>query len=169
MSRQRNKSASKRPPASSNRRKAGWAAVFVIVVLLVLAFTWSGAHRAFLSGPVGHTTQPFDSSVLVGRWERPDGGYILDISAAHADGRLEARYFNPQPIKVSKAEVRRWDQMSGLFLELRDVNYPGCTYNLAYLPAEDCLAGQYYQAAIRETFDVRFVRVKPGGPGAANQ
>ena len=36
-----------------------------------------------------------------------------------------------------------------LFIELRDVGYPGSTYTLTYLPAGDRLTGVYYQAAIQ--------------------
>jgi hypothetical protein len=45
-------------------------------------------------------------------------------------------------------------------VELRDANYPGCTYNLKYDPQTDQLFGQYFQAALQETFDVTFARVK---------
>jgi len=33
-----------------------------------------------------------------------------------------------------------------VFIELRDVNYPGSTYSLTYEPASDQLKGIYYQA-----------------------
>jgi hypothetical protein len=48
-----------------------------------------------------------------------------------------------------------------VFIELRDVNYPGSTYTLAYDPVSDQLKGDYFQAALRQTFDVFFTRVKP--------
>lgn len=45
-----------------------------------------------------------------------------------------------------------------VFVELRDVNYPGSTYTLTYDPANDLLAGLYYQAVERQRFDVMFAR-----------
>jgi len=52
-------------------------------------------------------------------------------------GKLKAAYFNPRPINVAKAE---WRSMAGriqIFVELRDVNYPGSTYTLIYDPEKD--------------------------------
>jgi len=97
---------------------------------------------------------------LVGRWVRPDGGYVLDIRSAQAGGRLDAVYLNPRSIKVSRAEWRREDGRLLVSVELRDVNYPGSTYNLRYVPDQDRLVGDYYQAVQRQTFDVEFVRQK---------
>ena len=39
-----------------------------------------------------------------GRWLRPDGGYVLQLSDPGPNGELKAAYFNPQPINVSRAE-----------------------------------------------------------------
>jgi hypothetical protein len=97
---------------------------------------------------------------LVGRWVRPDGGYVLEIRSAQAGGRLEAAYLNPRSIKVSRAEWRREEGRLLVFVELRDVNYPGSTYNLRYAPDPDRLVGAYYQAVQRQTFDVEFVKQK---------
>ena len=97
---------------------------------------------------------------LVGRWVRPDGGYVLEIRSAQAGGRLEAAYLNPRSIKVSRAEWRREEGRLHVFVELRDANYPGSTYNLRYSPDRDRLIGAYYQAVQRQTFDVEFVRQK---------
>jgi hypothetical protein len=97
---------------------------------------------------------------LAGRWLRPDGGYVLDIRTVGADGKVEAAYFNPGPIRVSRAEVRGEGDTRSLFVELRDVNYPGCTYNLRHDAAKDQLVGVYYQAALQQQFDVVFERMK---------
>jgi hypothetical protein len=43
-------------------------------------------------------------------------------------------------------------------LELNDVNYPGCKYNLTYIPAQRQLMGTYFQAAMLRTYEVAFVR-----------
>jgi len=97
---------------------------------------------------------------LVGRWLRPDGGYVLEIRHAQADGRLEAAYLNPRPIHVARAEWRREGGGLRVFIELRDVNYPGSTYTLDFLPEQDRLVGAYFQAVQQQTFDVEFVRQK---------
>jgi hypothetical protein len=96
--------------------------------------------------------------LLSGYWVRPDGGYVLEVRVAKADGSLEAYYFNPRPINVSRAEWQRADDGLHVFIELRDQNYPGATYKLRYLPQEDQLAGEYYQPVYQQTFEVQFIR-----------
>ena len=117
---------------------------------------------------VGVTNQPtvagtanLSFAKLQGKWRRPDGGYILEIRSAAPDGKLEAAYFNPKSIHVAKAEASRDGASVKVFIELRDVNYPGSTYTLAYDPAGDQLKGDYFQAALKQTFDVFFTRVQP--------
>ena len=83
--------------------------------------------------------------LLRGRWLRSDGGYVIEVGNVQPKGRLEAAYFNPRPIKVSRAEWQRSNDELHVFVELRDVNYPGATYKLRYLPAADQLAGDYFQ------------------------
>jgi hypothetical protein len=95
---------------------------------------------------------------LLGRWLRPDGGYILEIRSVSPEGQVEAAYLNPRPIRVSRAEALREGGVLTLFVELRDVNYPGSTYKLVYDPGRDVLAGLYFQAMQQQTFDVEFVR-----------
>ena len=68
--------------------------------------------------------------------------------------------FNPRPIKVSQAEAAQEGATTKVFLELRDVQYPGSTYTLRYDPASDQLKGVYYQAALQQSFNVVFVRMK---------
>ena len=96
---------------------------------------------------------------LVGKWLRPDGGYLLEIRMVAGDGKMDAAYFNPSPINVSRAEASREGGILKVFVELRAVNYPGSTYTLRYDPAKDALEGVYYQAALRESYDVVFVRM----------
>ena len=99
-----------------------------------------------------------DFRKLKGKWLRPDGGYVLEIKAAADSGILDASYVNPQPIHVAKAEASQDGQTVKVFIELRDVNYPGSTYDLTYDPQNDSLQGIYYQAALRQQFEVVFVR-----------
>jgi uncharacterized protein (DUF2147 family) len=129
------------------------AGVAVVIGLAALGAWWWNQSRA------GGTLAAFQK--LEGRWQRDDGGYIIDISRVDAGGTLTAAYFNPRPINVAKAEASMLGQTVRVFIELRDVNYPGSTYQLTYDPAEDLLTGSYFQAALQETYDVVFVRLKP--------
>jgi uncharacterized protein (DUF2147 family) len=98
---------------------------------------------------------------LKGRWVRSEGGYVIEIRGVGPDGKLDAAYLNPRSIHVARAEATREGGAVQVFVELRDVNYPGSTYTLLYDPASDRLVGRYYQAVARETFDIFFVRQKP--------
>jgi hypothetical protein len=101
-----------------------------------------------------------DNSVLVGDWVRTDASYLVKIIKVNEDRTLDAQYFNPNPINVGKAN---WEESYGnlkVIIELRDVNYPGSTYTLNYLPDRDILAGDYYQAVEGITFYVEFIRNK---------
>ena len=97
---------------------------------------------------------------LKGKWLRPDGGYVVEVRSVENNGHMDVSYFNPRPIKVSKAEASQDGATTKVFLELRDVNYPGSTYALTYDPAGDQLKGIYYQAALQQRFEVVFVRMK---------
>ncbi len=101
-----------------------------------------------------------DFKRLEGRWVRPDGGYVLELRNIKKDGSLTAAYYNPRPIKVFRAEAGRKDGRITLFVELRDVNYPGSTYTLQYDPVSDRLMGTYFQAVQRQTFEIEFVRAR---------
>jgi hypothetical protein len=98
--------------------------------------------------------------ILEGRWLRPDGGYIIQIRSIDANGKMEAGYFNPRPINVSKAQATKESGKMKVFVELSDVGYPGSTYTLTYDPKDDVLRGVYYQAAVKQSFDVYFTRMK---------
>lgn len=101
-----------------------------------------------------------DFEALSGRWIRPDGGYVLELKEIKKNGRLKAAYFNPKPINVSRSEMQRKDDKITIFIELRDVNYPGSKYNLRYDPATDRLVGTYFQAVEKETYNVEFLRAE---------
>lgn len=101
-----------------------------------------------------------DFQLLIGRWQRTDGGYIIDIRSIDTDGKIEAGYFNPRPINVEKADASMDKDHIKVEVELRDVGYPGSTYTLVYAPDKDVLIGYYYHAVSRQHFDVLFVRMK---------
>jgi hypothetical protein len=95
---------------------------------------------------------------LVGSWRRVDGGYIIDIQRIGANGQMSAAYYNPKSIHVSRAAASLNDGTVSVFIELKDVGYPGSTYTLVYRPQHDILSGFYFQAAVNQTFEVVFVR-----------
>ena len=100
-----------------------------------------------------------DKTRLIGNWIRTDSNYQLRILGVSSNGTLQAQYFNPRPINVGKAN---WEESYGnlkIIVELQDVNYPGSTYKLNYLPDRDMLAGEYYQAVEGQTFYIEFSRV----------
>src|SRR5512143_2590730 len=97
---------------------------------------------------------------LVGRWERPDGGYVLEIKTVDPSGKADVAYYNPNPINVSRAAAWRDKGAAKVVVELRDVGYPGCTYTLEHNPQSDQLFGQYFQAAQQAAYEIVFSRVK---------
>ena len=115
--------------------------------------------------PVSPADQPesgptVEFNKLIGRWLRPDGGYVIEIINISSGGKMEATYLNPRPINVSRAEVSRKRCELEVFVELRDTGYPGSTYTLTYNPQQDMLTGIYFQAKLGQTFEVIFVRKK---------
>jgi hypothetical protein len=97
---------------------------------------------------------------LKGRWLRPDGGYVLEIRDVDAGGTIEAAYLNPRPINVARTVATRDGSTLKVFVELRAPGYPGSTYTLTYDQQRDQLVGVYFQAAVGQSFDVIFVRLK---------
>lgn len=121
----------------------------------VIPYTLTGATAA----DAPQSPVKMDEKRLIGRWVRPDGGYILELKEIGKDGTLKASYLNPRPIHVARAEYSRMDGKLLVLVELRDVNYPGSTYNLRYDPKSDRLIGTYFQAVQRETYHIEFMRV----------
>ena len=101
-----------------------------------------------------------DFNPLVGRWQRADGGYVIEIRRIQADGRIEAGYYNPRPINVGGARASVSGEKTMIELELRDRGYPGSTYTLIYLADKDVLRGIYYHAPSRQNLGVFFIRMK---------
>ena len=104
--------------------------------------------------------ESMESSRLIGRWQRTDGNYFLQIFAVSADSTLNAGYFNPNTVNVESGEWIRQEGRLFIRIVLRDVNYPGSTYVLEYQPEKDILAGNYFQAVDGVNYDVFFSRVK---------
>jgi hypothetical protein len=106
----------------------------------------------------GSSDQPSETQSLVDRWVRPDGGYILELREFRNDGSLVAAYFNKKSINVSRAGWRPTKEGVDVFVELRDVNYPGSIYTLHYNPVTDRMQGIYFQALQRKSYEVIFIR-----------
>ena len=157
---------------SNPRATRVWIILLLVAAIAVLVFWfWKPRQTAPESNvseqalapttneppPVAAQASP-EFQKLRGRWLRPDGGYVLEIRNVTAEGKLEAGYYNPRPINVSRAEASLEDSALKVFIELRDVNYPGSTYTLTYVPQNDQLSGIYYQALERQRFEVVFIR-----------
>jgi len=130
--------------------------IVTAVILIVVIFMLNRKS----SDSVSTMVKTIDKNLLSGNWLRTDSDYRIQISKVNEDNTLEANYFNPNPIKVGRT---RWEESYGnlkIIVELRDVNYPGSTYKLSYLPDRDVLAGDYYQAVESVTFYVEFARNK---------
>jgi hypothetical protein len=105
-------------------------------------------------------SKPPDFTPIKAAWLRPDGQYVLDLRKIDAAGKIDATYFNPRPIHVAKAEATEKDGALTVFVELQDANYPGSTYTLTYDSGGDQLRGIYYQAKLKQSYDVYFVRLQ---------
>jgi hypothetical protein len=154
-------------------RKRGSSAELVIVLAVVIAafvfWWWNSEHprgTASVSATETRTTNPTPAMAiakpefqkLTGKWLRPDGGYVIEIKSVDGSGKLDAAYFNPRPIHVARAEASTDGAAIKVFIELRDVNYPGSTYTLAYDAERDQLKGIYFQAMLQKQYEVVFVR-----------
>lgn len=103
---------------------------------------------------------PADLQTVVGRWQRSDGGYVLEIRSVTDDGTAEVVYLNPKPVNVSLAQASDWRGTATLFVEFDDVNYRGSTYELVHDVGRDLLVGTYFQATLGQTFEVVFTRIQ---------
>jgi len=143
-----------------------------ILALLWITFAIAGAGQATFAGDSNCAlpearflltdagASAGDFKPLIGRWRRSDGGYVLEVRSIEPNGKMDAYYFNPNSIHVHKAAAIRVDSDIKMVVELRDVGYPGSTYALLYKPGQDILKGYYYQAGMKQYFEVIFVRQK---------
>lgn len=96
--------------------------------------------------------------VLKGAWVRPDGGYTITIKGVGPDGRIEAMYANPNQLPFAKAQATQDGATLRASFELQAGGYSGSTYELTYDPVNDRLKGIYYQAVVKQKFEIYFVR-----------
>lgn len=129
------------------KKRRGLIVIFFIFILAVFYFLFQ----------MNSSDTP---RYLEGAWNRSDGDYTIEIKNVLDDGKLNTAYFNPNPIHVGKAEWNEKDGKIQVFIELRDKNYPGSIYRLTYVKETETLAGTYYQAVAKQTYEVYFTKDK---------
>ena len=139
-----------------NKNKIIYMAASALILIGIAVFFVSRNDNKINS----QNKKAINKTTLIGDLVRTDAEYLIRISKVNDDGTMTVKYFNPNPINVGSAN---WEQSYGnlkVIVEMRDVNYPGSTYTLNYLPDRDILAGEYYQAVEGLTFYVEFMRRK---------
>jgi hypothetical protein len=154
-------------PAGRGKGRFRSPAIAVILVVVAVSVWWglkrggSEEHATDRSAGDGSSAQlssPESAQRLVGRWQRTDAGYVIEIRTVDRAGAVDAAYFNPNPIHVSQALASDAGGALDLFIELMDVGYPGATYKLRYIPEYDALAGVYHQPTAGQDLEVAFQR-----------
>ncbi len=141
-----------------------WMAALLVVAATGVIVLMAGSKGTPPPGapgePSGKSADMSALSRLIGRWQRPDGGYVLTVRNVDPDGQVDASYDNPRPIHVAKAQAATRGGEVGLYVELRDRNYPGSFYTLVYDAGRDRLAGIYHHLGLKQEFEVEFVRIR---------
>ena len=132
--------------------------LFIVVFCSMAMICAAALAQSPSVSPTG--TEALAFGVLVGRWVRVEGGYVINIDAVDLDGKLDASYANPKPLPFSTAEATRDGSALKLFFELRAGGYGGSTYALNYNAVSDTLKGIYNQVVVKQRFEVVFVRAK---------
>ena len=135
----------------------------IIVLISVLSYTKIKKEESQTPHTKSKKEAPqvpqIDIKKLIGKWYRPDGGYLIDIQKIE-NGKLDAAYYNPKSINVSRALYMQKNGELKVFIELNDRGYPGSTYTLTYDGKKDMLAGDYFHAGMNQVFKVIFLRDK---------
>jgi hypothetical protein len=134
-----------------------------ILAVLGLALALLANEPATAQGSAGEPAGGPSAAVpgfeaLKGTWIRPDGGYTIAIKAVGPNGEIDAMYHNPAALPFAKAQAVRQGTTLRLSFELQAGGYAGSTYELTFDPASDTLKGTYYQAVVKQKFDVYFER-----------
>ena len=153
-------------PDSKSRTQVARGRMYLHMIVLVLLTLGVFAAMAVFISHSRHTGASHaarlrrDSTVSRAAGSAPMAGTSWKSGSIDANGKMTAAYFNPRPINVSQAEAALDGTTVKVFIELRDVNYPGATYHLTYDAEKDQLQGVYFQPALQQKFDVFFVRMK---------
>ena len=110
--------------------------------------------------PAADPAAPAEVQRMLGRWLRSDGTYVLELRGADRSGIVQAAYFNPKSIHVSRSIWLRGAEGVQVVVELNDTGYPGATYVLGLAADGDRLVGKYNQPQMGQSFDVEFIRQK---------
>ena len=141
--------------ASGIGKSAVWAMLTLVVVLAPVGIALAQDTPAVT--PLA--AKKAGMEVLSGTWVRPDGGYTIAITNIGPDGQLEAMCFNPGRLPLRRPrqhqEVRRPFAHPSSCVRADTMARPT---NSPYDPASDQLKGIYYQAVVKQKFDVYFVR-----------
>jgi hypothetical protein len=140
-----------------------------LLLLLALGACSGESARSSAAAPPSAQAAPAtaEPARLVGQWKRTDSDYVIAIDEAQAEGKLAARYLNPRPINVSKAQWLKSGARLQLLVEMQDQGYPGSNYELDYDAAHDTLFGTYHHLGLHQDFQVSFYRLKPEAAGGA--
>lgn len=130
----------------------------IVLAGIIVVFCGVVAAQSQPVAPTDATALAF--GVLIGRWARTEGPYVINISAADENGKLDASYANPRPLPFHAAKVTRDGDTLNLYFELRAGGYGGSTYTLKYDAASDSLRGVYDQVVVKQKFAVVFNRTK---------
>jgi hypothetical protein len=155
------------PAPSTKNKNNRWLVIAGVFIIAATAYMfWPSAEitpveNIVSPAPVASSSSPdIQQEKLVGRWQRTDGGYVIELKNPAKEGLIDAGYFNPNPIHVGKSAWQKKDGRLMVMVELQDQNYQGSLYKLEYQPPADKLTGTYFQAVERVSYDVEFTRIK---------
>ena len=112
----------------------------------------TGAHRS----PRRHAGVRGREAPAPAATGSPSAAATAPAPSSAAPDKLDARYFNPNPIHVSRAETATRDGKLFMAMELRDQGYPGNFYALVSDPGSDSLSGVYNHLGLNQQFEVAF-------------
>jgi hypothetical protein len=124
----------------------------------IFSFDWKHSKTASNKSTNAAPKTYSDYKKLIGRWVRPDGGYTLDIKSISSNGEIDMAYLNPRPINVLKAQAFTKADQVNLFIELKDIHYPGNYYTLALNSPGNRLVGTYHSLGLGQDFSVFFIK-----------
>lgn len=108
--------------------------------------------------------QVITSEQLIGRWNRTDGNYILEITPVKESKTVRVAYYNPKPIHIAQTKITSQNGAIKIFIKLQDKGYPGSAYTLHYILSDDVLKGTYFHAGLQQQFPSLFIREKKETP-----
>lgn len=136
----------------ANTSIMGRRLMVIFIFLIIITGVW------FMFLRQGEISKEEVSELIVGKWMRSDGPYVIEIVAVQDEGKLQALYLNPSPINIGNASWIIKEGVLQIYVELQDKNYPGSTYKLIFDEDKNIFTGTYYQAVSRQTFEVEFNR-----------